>query len=413
MLFFTLMRESVKVALTSLRTDRFRSALSLSGVAVGVFCVVAVMCVVSALERNISRSLTAVGGNLLIVDVYPWEEEISGEELPLWEYLKRPEPSYEDYRFIRNACPAAEDVVFMLRKEGSLRLGTAQMDNVEMIGATDGMGSLMKAPLLAGRHLSPAETGGERNICLIGAETALKLLGTEEAVGRKIQVCGVWLEVVGVFARQGRATASVVDTDCCLLTGYATARRLFPSPSSMLVLSLASGEDMSSLKAQVSTLLRSARRLGPADEDNFALNEVSSLTGALDSLLSTLSRVGLLIGCFSLLIGGFGIANIMFVSVRERTAEIGIQKSLGAKRWVIMLQYVVEGSVISVAGGLVGVAALTLAGLLMPEMMGMRFLMSVPVALKGLALALCLGLVFSLIPAYTASRLSPVEAING
>lgn len=413
-----LVAESASFAFFSIRSDKLRTFLSLFGVTVGIFSIVAVFCAVDSLKANIMEGVQSFGSDIVYIDRFPMaqEEGEDGEPLQWWDYLQRPEITEENFEYVARNAALAENVVYIIMGNGNASYRRNNYSNAFLVITTDGLENVMSYSLVEGRDFSQMEIRGGSNVAILGYNVAQELFGDSYPVGKKVKVKGGSATVVGVLEKQGESMVSIVNTDDAVILPLQFGKTVLASAwgSGMMMAAPAEGVSRDAFIDELRLLLRSCRGLSPSERDDFAINEMTFLLDMLDSVFRGISKAGWIIGAFSLIIGGFGIANIMFVSVQERMNQIGIQKALGAKRYVILTQFMVEASFLSLAGGLVGILLV--------------FLISIPVnavseyftitlspdnAIAGMLIAVVLGILSGLIPAWKAATVDPVRAING
>jgi putative ABC transport system permease protein len=264
-----------------------------------------------------------------------------------------------------------------------------------------------------GRYFSPMESADGKNAAIIGSDIATNLFNNLDPVGQKLKLMGRNVDVIGVIKKEGEDMFGNSNDKAVLIpvNYFKSLIDLRDMDATIMVKAktLVSNEE---LKDELTGIMRSIRKLKPASEDNFAINETDIITKGFDSLFQTIAIVGWIIGGFSLLVGGFGIANIMFVSVKERTPIIGIQKALGAKNYFIMLQFLFEAIFLSLLGGLVGLIIVLTLTLIVSNTTDFHLILTQGNILLGILVSAAIGLISGIIPAYTASRLDPVEAMR-
>ena len=384
-------------ALRELGADRFRTRLSLLGVAVGIFSIVAALTLVDAVQQSVREGFSVYGGDILFVDRLPLEPDLDEDgRFKWWEYANRLEVSWREYRYLleRGEGAAFSQAAFV-------RYGPSR------VGVTGQWSLLVRHPLAAGRGFTEQELAGYAPVAIIGSDVETTG-GRKPLVGEALWIEGVRYEIIGIFKKAGANTVCTVDIDHVQLVPV----RTIPASEGRSSILLAGAD-----AGQVRALMRECRRLTPRQCDNFALNRLSFLLEEINGVFCLLARMGWIIGVFSLLVGGFGIANMMYVSVEERKSQIGICRALGARQRVIVRQFLGEAAVLSLLGGAAGLAmvqaallALRLAG---AAASGLPLVLSPRAAFSGLAAALLLGLLFGTAPARHAAQLPPAELLKG
>jgi len=405
--------ESAAMAFISIRNDKFRTFLSLLGVSIGIFSIVAVFCAVNALKSNINEGLSTFGSDVVYIQEWPFSMEEGDEEMKWWEYRLRPPVNEKEYNFIKSHTTTAETVCYISFFYSLAKNGGNSFSNGYVLATTSSFDVLCNINVEYGRYFSASEMRGGSNVAVIGVEVAETLFGNgEEAVGKNIKVKGADTKVIGVMKKEGSSIVSLFEKDVAVIIPLNYGKILHNvSHSGNIIAAPVQGVSQEEFQGEMRQLMRAQRRLKPSKKDNFAVNSMTFLIDSINELTGVIERVGWIIACFSLLIGGFGIANIMFVSVKERTSQIGIQKALGAPKYVILTQFLTEATVLAISGGLAGIIIVYLICCFVhPE--GFSFTMSTGDALKGLAISLVIGILSGLLPAWSASKLNPVDSIN-
>ena len=411
--YLRLLKESFVFAFVSLATNKLRTFLSLLGITIGIFAIILVYSIVDSLEKNIRDSVSQFGDNVVYVQKWPWG---GGGEYAWWKYLNRPVPLNSEVELLRRRSQYAEHIAF----GSSLGGATVKRDGfsasgVDVLGTTFEYNQIWNFELAQGRYFTEAEMSAGRPYCIIGASIAEGVfLPGEEIIGQRITISGQKLTVIGVFEKVGESLVGQ-SYDKMVIVPFKKVRMVVntdKSDSNVIMVSAKEGVSIAQLKDELTGIMRSIRRLRPGADDNFALNDPSLISNQLDSLFGALGIMGTIIGMFSILVGGFGIANIMFVSVRERTNEIGIQKALGAKDFIILAQFLTESVVLCLLGGAAGLMLVAAAAFIAAKAFDLEIFLSLYNIVLGLGLSAGIGLVSGLVPAWMAARLNPVDAIR-
>lgn len=411
-LLLRLIRESMMMALHALVVNKLRTILSLLGVTIGIFAIIAVFAAVDSMERDVRGSVEKLGNNVIYVQKWPWS---FGGDYPWWKYWQRPLPTMEELVQLKGRTQLAEGLAFMANVgTQTIKFQGNTVENCDITMVSHDYNTISGFDLTDGRYFTEAESNGGYPVALIGADIADALFPNMDPLGAKIAAKGHKVTVVGVFAKEGESMIGNSNDNTVLIPvnfgrKFIDIRADRSGP--LLMVKAAAGVSNSQLMDELKGHLRSIRRLRPSEEDNFALNETKMVSAQVEQLFNVVSMVGAIIGGFSILVGGFGIANIMFVSVRERTPLIGIQKSLGAKNYFILIQYLTEAVILCLFGGVIGLLLVYVVTLL-AGMGGFDFSLSMGNVITGLSISALIGLISGLFPAATAARLDPVEAIR-
>lgn len=411
-MFFKLLNESFSFAFHSVKTNKLRTFLSLLGVSIGIFAIISVFTVVDALEKNIRDDVETLGRNVIYIEKWPWTDEDGVYKW--WEFRQRPELEYKDYLYVKANSKLAEEVALIVGFSREVKYKNNTVPRTPLHGVTYEWNNVYYTDIEFGRYFTMMETNTGANVAVIGAQLAADLFEGEDPLGKIIKLDGRKTRIIGVAKRQGESTVNFMDTDNLMMVplNYARTMVSMRHVGTSLAVKARPGIDKEELKGELRMMMRMLRRLSPAQKDNFALNEISVLDGQLASLFGMLNLVGMLIGGFSILIGGFGIANIMFVSVKERTNIIGIQKALGAKKYFILTQFLFEATLLAVMGGIVGLLIVYALSALVSGGFGFSITLTLSNIIRGIAISGTIGIVSGIIPAYTAASLNPVDAIN-
>ena len=404
---------SISFAFGSLKGDRFRTFLSLFGVSIGIFSIVTVFTAIDALEKNVATGLSSFGGNTLYIQEFPWEPP-EGEEYKWWEYRKRPSPKIEEFQFIKAQSHTSDAVAFVAFSEMNLRYKRNSFSGGFITAPTSDWAKISNIEIEKGRYFSTYEALSSTPVVVLGNSVAENLFEGEEPVNKIIKIGSGTARVIGVLKKAGESIVNIFETDNSITIPYRYASTLFNVRKAGTLICIKPLPDVSrdEFLQEIKLLMRSARRLKPSQNDNFALNEMTFLLNQTKSIFGGINLAGWIIGGFSILIGGFGIANIMFVSVRERTNLIGIQKALGAKRYMILTQFLAEAAVLALAGGIIGLLMVFAVVLVTQGNDSFPMELSAYNIILGLLISSVIGIISGFVPAYTAARLNPVDAIN-
>jgi putative ABC transport system permease protein len=407
-----LILESIVMAFNALAINKLRTFLSLLGITIGIFAIISVFTAVDGMEADVKGSIESLGSNVIYVQKWPWE---FGGDYPWWKYYQRPQAGIKEMEQLQHLNTLSKDFAFMAwAQRQTIKYKNLSVENCDITLVSHSYANISSFNLSEGRYFTEIESESGYSVTILGADVKKVLFEDRPAEGKYIKARGRKLRVIGVLSREGESM--VGDShDNTILVPVNFARKFMDIRSeNMGPLIMAKAKEGVSNQALIDELrgnMRAIRRLRPLEDDNFALNETKLLTTQVTSMFNFISVVGGVIGFFSILVGGFGIANIMFVSVKERTGMIGIQKSLGAKRYFILLQFLTESIVLSVLGGLFGILLVFIISLIASQN-GYSMPLTLNNIILGISLSASIGILSGFFPAYTASRLDPVEAIR-
>lgn len=389
--------ESISFAFDSFLGNRMRGFLSLLGVCTGIFCITAAMTVVDSLERSLRRSLESFGGNAVFIEKIPLEPDLTEEGVfRWWKYLGRPEPSHEEYVYLKEKLAGKASAAYSTVYEGG-----------KVAAVSEGWQIFIRNAVSKGREFTAGELSAGSDVAIIGANVV------EEKGSGTIYLAGKPVVVIGVFEKSGMGAVDMYDTDNAIVVPYNWAKKsggMKAGKSTITLMPSSVGENNETI-AEAEACLRAFRRLKPWEPSDFSMNRLSFLKDEIEHLFGILGSIAWIIGLFSLLAGGFGVANIMFVSVKERTCEIGLQKAVGATNFTILMQYLSESSFISLAGGIAGIVPVFIASLCIPSD-SLTLTLSVETIIRSILTSLVIGILSGLAPAFRAACLQPALALN-
>lgn len=412
LLYLRLLKESLSFALNALRNNKLRTLLSLLGVTVGIFSIIAVLAAVDSMDKKIKEDLSDMDLNT----VYLIRFSFGPSEVPRWKREQFPDVTYEEYEYIRRSVNNIDKMSFNLfTRNENIKYEDKTVNSIRIKPSTNEFIDIEPIKIESGRFFNESESNSGSAVIVIGSEVATGLFGNEDPLGKKVRLYGQKLTVIGVLKKQGETTFGD-SNDVAVFFPVNFLRRMYgdnnKSLTPAILIKPEKGIDMDEFKAELTQKLRTFRSIKPGEINNFFLNVLSGFTDFIDNIVGQMNKVGWGISLFSLLVGGFGIANIMFVSVKERTNLIGIQKALGAKNKFILFQFLFEAVILSLIGGIVGMFLVWLCAIGLSALLDFEFVLSAQNMMLGSGLAAAIGLVSGILPAISASKLDPVEAIR-
>lgn len=412
LLYLRLLGESLQFALNALRNNKLRTLLSLLGVTIGIFSIIAVLAAVDSMDKKIKEDLSDMDMNT----IYLMRFSFGPSEVPRWKREQFPNVTYEEFENLKRSVNGLDKISFnMFTRNENIKYEDKTVNSIRVKPSTNEFFDIESFKIDSGRLFNESESNSGSSVIVIGSAVAEGLFGNSDPLGKKIRLYGQKFTVIGVLKKQGEGVFGD-SNDVAVFFPVNFLRRMYGDNNVTLTPAILikpeKGVDIEEFKADVSQKLRTMRGVKPGDIDNFFMNVLSGFTDFIDNIVGQMNMIGWFISAFSLLVGGFGIANIMFVSVKERTNLIGIQKALGAKNRFILFQFLFEAVILSVIGGLIGMFLVWIIALVLSSALDFEFVLSTSNMLLGTGLAAFIGLLSGIIPAITASKLDPVEAIR-
>jgi putative ABC transport system permease protein len=403
---------SFRMALQELRVNKLRTFLSLFGITIGIFCIIGVLATVDSLERKVQNDIKAFGNNTIYIDKWNYA---GGNDYPWWKYIKRPQMRIEEMRFIKSKSQLASNSAMFVSNNVNLSYLDNILSNVNLYGVSEEFNNIQTIDIDYGRYLNETEFSRGTTTGIIGYKVADELYGSaQKAVGKEVVYNGKHVIVVGVIKKQGQSFVGGFDYDQSLIVPYRYFASIYNPDNSNPFIMVQGKSNVASvaLQDELIGIMRQVRRLSPTDEDNFSANDVAQFSEQVKGFFGQVSAGGWAIAGLSLIVGAFGVANIMFVTVRERTSQIGLKKALGAKRRTILTEFLIESAFLCIIGGLVGLGLVWLLAMVLSSVLPFAIFIAPNIIILALSICIILGIISGIIPASIAAKMDPVVAIR-
>jgi len=415
MLFFKVFNESLRQAWSQLIGNKLRTFLSLLGISIGIFCIIGVLSAVDSLEDNVSGSLAKLGDDVVYVDKWPWKDNSND----WWEFFQRPFPDHDDYLALKERMPTARTVGYWtVPGSKAIKYRKNTVEGAFLFVTTYEIERLFSLEVEKGRYWTNSEYNGGADKLILGYTISEELFGALDPVGKTVKMGGRKYEIIGVLKAAGNDLINPLDFDDAIMTTYNNAARFINLKNrnqygGTIGVQAKDGVSTTQLQDDIRGIMRASRRLRPRENDDFAMNELSMMADALGSFFGVLNAIGIFIGGFSIVVGIISVANIMFVSVKERTSLIGVKKALGARRFVILLEFLTEAVILCLIGGVMGLLLVVgITSIINTSFESFAITLSWQNAVIGLILSAAVGIVAGVIPAQKAAGMDPVDAMR-
>ncbi len=403
---------SFRMAMQELRVNKLRTFLSLFGITIGIFCIIGVLATVDSLERKVQNDIKSFGNNTIYIDKWNYG---GGNDYPWWKYIKRPAMKIEEMRFIKAKSQLASNAAMFVSNNVTLNYRDNILSNVNLYGVSEEFTSIQTIDIDYGRYLNESEFLRGTTTCIIGNKVAEELFpDVEKAVGQQVSYNGKRVNIVGVIRKQGQSFVGGFDYDQAMIVPYRYFASVYDPDNSNPFIMVQGKANVPSpaLQDELVGIMRQARRLSPTEEDNFSCNDVAQFSEQVKGFFGNVKIGGWVIAVFSLIVGVFGVANIMFVTVRERTSQIGLKKAIGAKKRTILTEFLLESAFLCIVGGALGLLMVWILVLILGTVLPFPIYIAPNIIALALSICIGMGMISGIIPAYTAARMDPVVAIR-
>ena len=408
----TILWNSFKMAIGELKANKLRTFLSLFGITIGIFCIIGVLATIDSLQSKIKSDLSSFGNNSVYIDKWDYS---GGPEYPWWKFVKRPSMKIEEMDFVKKKSTLASNMAFVMQTQESFSYEDNVLKGVNMYGITPEYKKIQSFDIGYGRFLSESDFTRGVPYVVIGYKVAEELYGkADKGVGKTITYNGRKLLVIGVIEKQGSAIINGYDYDKSTIVTHNYMASVYNPDNLGPVIMVQPKEGITSkaLQEELTGIMRQIRKLSPTQEDNFTCNDVAQFKDQVESVFGAVNQGGWAIAGLSLIVGAFGVANIMFVTVRERTSQIGLKKAIGAKSSSILYEFLLESAFLCIIGGLVGLLLVWLLTLALSSFLPFAITIAPSIIFLAFSICIILGVVSGIIPASIAAKMNPVEAIR-
>ena len=398
------------MAFEEFRSKKLRTFLSLFGITIGIFCIIGVLATVNSLQQNVQNDIKKIGSNSIFLD--KWEY---GPDKPWWKLAKRPPIKYAELKMLKQKVSSAEYMAYKIGSNDKVEYEDNLVSGVNYYGFSEEFPDIQKIEIGLGRYFQQSDYDHASNSVVLGYTVAEQLfIKPEDAIGKQIEIKGKKGNVVGLIKKQGQSFMDIWGFDDCIIMPYSFLKSMVKDENSSPLI-IIKGYDkvpIDELKDDLTAAMRSIRKLKPTEEDNYSLNDIEPVKQLTENLFSGINTGGWAIAGLSLVVGMFGVANIMFVTVRERTSQIGLKKAIGAKRSTIMLEFLMESAFLCIMGGAIGILLVFILTQIISHALDFPIFISMSIMALAVSICVVIGILAGIIPASIAARMDPVVAIR-
>jgi putative ABC transport system permease protein len=400
------------MAIGELKANKLRTFLSLFGITIGIFCIIGVLATIDSLQSKIKSDLSSFGNNSVYIDKWDYS---GGPEYPWWKFVKRPSMKMEEMEFVKKKSVLASNMAFVMQTQESFSYEDNILKGVNIYGITPEYKNIQSFNIGYGRFLSESDFTRGVPYVVIGYKVAEELYGkADKGVGKTITYKGRKLLVIGVIEKQGSAIINGYDYDKSTIVTHNYMASVY-NPDNLgpvIMVQPKPGITSKALQEELTGIMRQIRKLSPTQDDNFTCNDVAQFKDQVESVFGAVNQGGWAIAGLSLIVGAFGVANIMFVTVRERTSQIGLKKAIGAKSSSILYEFLLESAFLCIIGGLVGLFLVWILALALSSFLPFAITIAPSIIFLAFSICIILGVISGIIPASIAAKMNPVEAIR-
>ena len=401
-------------AIQELKVNRLRTTLSLLGISIGIFCIIAVLTVLDSMERNIRKEVATLGSDVVYINRWPWMDE--GGEYKWWDFLRRPSMGVKELKAV-NGLPHVQFATLCFSENNlTIKNNQNELSGVNVYAVMPYFENTQNLEILRGRYFSTTEIEAGTACGVLGDKLYNELFPSQlNPIGTYVFYHGKKIKIIGLLKKMGQSMSGF-DFDNGMLVPYYVTSSMLDLKSlqydPMLIVKASNEKSLEEMTYELTGVLRAVRKVKPTEANNFAINKLSQISDRLDTIFATINIVGFVIGGFSLIVGAFGIANIMFVTVKERTKMIGLKKAIGAPAATILMEFLTEAVILCLLGGLFGIISVFLLSLLATYLADFEMVLTLKNIGIGTSISLLVGVLAGYIPAKKAAALNPVEAIR-